>query len=161
MLHQYELRYLTARQEVLRTRHMQAEPHMAQVRQVEEFTDSGYASGPAVKHPTVAESETRKFRSDRILEAPGHATRTGLQDDDIQTIYSEVSTVFGERIDRYVSEFAGELYRRSCHDNEGIDLQTISELIPDILRELALRIGYKAPTQLHCDVMYFVHRFRR
>jgi hypothetical protein len=116
-----------------------------QKRRTEQFTDSGYASAPAGK----------------IISQPPTQTPLDTQDDTSQTAYTDVSVVFGGTMDQCVSEFADELYRSLCTSSHASGLGGITNLISDLLKEFAIRIGYLAPSKGHCDLMYFVHKFRR
>ncbi|KAI0174583.1 hypothetical protein BJ166DRAFT_493098 [Pestalotiopsis sp. NC0098] len=40
-------------------------------------------------------------------------------------------------------------------------LEELCTTLPELLRSFALRIGYKAPSQMHYDVMAFVYNNRR
>ncbi|KAH8649156.1 hypothetical protein BX600DRAFT_110761 [Xylariales sp. PMI_506] len=45
-----------------------------------------------------------------------------------------------------------------------MDAQTVESLVnilPGLIETVALKIGYKAPSQMHRDVMYFLHKYSR
>lgn len=131
------------------------------VRQSEEFTDSGYASRPPQKIPARTELLPAEHVPEPKGQPAGQPARPTLQDNDARSVYTDVSAMLGNDVDLYLAEFANQLYRDVCKGFDGSSLTEISNVLPDVLKEFAIRIGYQAPSALHCDIMYFVHRFRR
>lgn len=91
----------------------------------------------------------------------------GLDDpaiDDSATEYSDLSSTTFSRKQLYIQELAKDLYNKISF--QAVDLGQdhrvdISATLPRLLKAFALRIGYCATTQMHRDVMAFVHRHRR
>ncbi|RSL81851.1 hypothetical protein CEP52_017103 [Fusarium oligoseptatum] len=101
-------------------------------------TDSEYASAPAMG----SEFGRLSKGSDQVAT---QSTQNPAEQDisDTATEYSEVSTTANSRKQTYVQT------------------QTrISEILPELLKAFALKVGYDGPTQMHRDVMAFVHRHR-
>ncbi|EGX53749.1 hypothetical protein AOL_s00004g408 [Orbilia oligospora ATCC 24927] len=123
-------------------------------------TDSGYASmthydcgEPETTEPNVYECLSTSIVSLSIEDA--------LDFDDTETVYSDTSSVATSTKQLYISELADALFREACPDqpcNEA--LERISRDLPDLLKAFALKIGCNAPSQMHRDVMFFVHKNR-
>ncbi|KAI0146412.1 hypothetical protein GGR57DRAFT_506471 [Xylariaceae sp. FL1272] len=80
---------------------------------------------------------------------------------DAATEYTDASSVATWRKESYISDFADDLFGKIQEMKpDEHELDRISELLPDLLRGFALRLGYNAPTRMHSDVMYFVHKYR-
>ncbi|KAF5985426.1 nucleoside phosphorylase [Fusarium bulbicola] len=120
------------------------------------FTDSAYASASLINGnnkntndgPAVGES----------LQGPEH-----LVIDDSATEYSDVSCTTFSRKQLYIQELAKDLHEKVgfCAADLSKDHRVdISATLPCLLKAFALKIGYCATTQMHRDVMAFVHRHR-
>lgn len=74
------------------------------------------------------------------------------------SIYSEFSTQ-----DRgYICQMASDLFGSvRSYESNGPTLKRISERIPDLLKAFALKVGYRAETQMHRDIAYFIRRYRK
>lgn len=81
---------------------------------------------------------------------------------EVRSVYSYASSISNEKKERFISELAEEFanvvqpYRpdeQSWH--------RISQLLPELLRGFAFRFGHNAPSQMHRDVMMFIHKQRR
>ncbi|RKL41643.1 hypothetical protein BFJ72_g5535 [Fusarium proliferatum] len=119
------------------------------------FTDSAYASASLI--------DNNKNTND------GQAVDESLQGlddptiDDSATIYSDVSRTTFYKEQLYIQELAKDLYNKISF--QAVDLGQdhrvdISATLPRLLKAFALKIGYCATTQMHRDVMAFVHRHR-
>ncbi|KAI1259985.1 hypothetical protein F5Y18DRAFT_406994 [Xylariaceae sp. FL1019] len=108
-------------------------------------TDSGYASlGQGLSG---------------VTRAAHHGTAT--DSDDAATEYTDASSVATWRKENYVSGFADDLFAKIQETKpDKHELDRISELLPDLLKTFALRLGYNAPTKMHSEVMYFTHKYR-
>ncbi|KAF3237705.1 hypothetical protein TWF192_010814 [Orbilia oligospora] len=123
-------------------------------------TDSGYASmmhydcgEPETTGPNVYECLSTSIVSLSIEDAP--------ELDDSETVYSETSSVATSTKQLYISELADALFREACPDQPCDEaLERISRDLPDLLKAFALKIGCNAPSQMHRDVMFFVHKNR-
>ena len=62
----------------------------------------------------------------------------------------------------YVSGLSIDLYNfAQSLDPEVERLEALCQALPELLRSFALKIGYKAPSQMHYDVMVFIYNNRR
>ncbi|KAH8697125.1 hypothetical protein BGW36DRAFT_296399 [Talaromyces proteolyticus] len=138
----------------------------------EVYTDSGYASNitralkPLQIHTQV--HQTEKIAADYMgmgsdstppshnesLEQPG-------QNDEVESIYSDVSSIPFLRKAGYISELADELAQviQPYQPNDDI-LQRIFEVLPELLKAFALSFGQRLSTTMQRDVMVFIHRYR-
>lgn len=78
--------------------------------------------------------------------------------DDSRTVYSDFSDISESEVDNYVSALANDLFSKLPPDSA--TLNRVAAILVDRLREFALRLGYQAPSQMHRDVMWFIHRYR-
>ncbi|KAF5623612.1 nucleoside phosphorylase [Fusarium sp. NRRL 25303] len=121
------------------------------------FTDSAYASASLMDN-------NNKNTNDRPAV---HESLQGLDDptiDDAATEYSDVPSTTFSRRQLYIQEPAKDLYNKISF--QAVDLGQdhrvdISATLPRLLKAFALKIRYCATTQVHRDVMAFVHRHRR
>lgn len=121
------------------------------------FTDSAYASA------SFTDRSGKNPYDDKAAEE-SLSGQDGYAADDSATEYSDVSSTTFSRKRLYISELATDLYNRvsSASSNTGQLTQVnISDTLPSLLKAFALKIGYCATSQMHRDVMAFVHRHRR
>lgn len=121
------------------------------------YTDSGYASAPT----TGTKVDSLRTHGD---QAVAQFTREPVEQDvdDTATEYSNVSSTTFSRQKHYIRELADDLFSKIGSLNADEKTQTgFSEILPELLKAFALKVGHDAPTQLHRDVMAFVHRHRR
>ncbi|CAG9990680.1 unnamed protein product [Clonostachys byssicola] len=120
-------------------------------------TDSGYASAPGM------ESEINKSENHGDQAATQSMQERTEQDvSDTATEYSNTSSAMFSRQQTYIWELADDLFRRIGSLNADEKTQgKVSAILPELLKAFALKIGHDAPTQMHRDVMAFVHRHRR
>ncbi|KAK5213936.1 hypothetical protein LTR41_000128 [Exophiala xenobiotica] len=91
-----------------------------------------------------------------------HGSLGPVESDDALTEYSDASSIADTKRNAYICELADDLYGKV-----DIGAQTrnrvnqICEDLPSLLKVFALRIGHGGSTQMHRDVMYFVHRHHR
>ena len=86
----------------------------------------------------------------------------GLELDDNRRIYSDASSRANLKSQSYIHELVDELRGVICARNP--DHQTLIEIlksIPELLKEFALKFGHNAPSQMHRDIMVFVHKNRK
>jgi hypothetical protein len=78
------------------------------------------------------------------------------------TVYSETSHFSDPNFERYVAEVADALYSKVASQQPNAQtLRRICRILPGLLKAFALKIGYCAPTSMHWDVMFFIHKYRR
>ncbi|CAG9982607.1 unnamed protein product [Clonostachys byssicola] len=120
-------------------------------RAIEAPTDSGYGS-------QLATGVQKSFIQHHAVDAQ-YEPDVGF--DDTATEYSDTSSVATWKKESYIEEFVDDLVagvRELQPDEE--TLNRISALLPDLLKAFALRVGYNAPSRMHRDVMYFIHKYR-
>jgi hypothetical protein len=85
-----------------------------------------------------------------------------LEWDDVRTVYSDTSSLPAFEKENYVSELADDLFSKVHSEQlDGQTMERISGILPGLLKAFALKVGHNAATQMHRDVMFFVHKYRR
>lgn len=80
---------------------------------------------------------------------------------DTKTVYSDNSSLSESRNENYISEMANGLFSKILFEEVDKEvIKRIFEILPKMLQSFALKLGHDAP-QIHRDVMFFVHRYRR
>ncbi|KAK6526081.1 hypothetical protein TWF281_011119 [Arthrobotrys megalospora] len=126
-----------------------------------EATDSGYASMAHQRHEQQRTHDKSEICERTSMAGPSPAVEDVLDFDDTQTVYSDASSVTTLAKENYISELADALFRNLCADQlDGKTLERISAALPDLLKAFALKVGHDAPSQMHRDVMFFVHKNR-
>ncbi|EGX54367.1 hypothetical protein AOL_s00004g16 [Orbilia oligospora ATCC 24927] len=92
-------------------------------------------------------------------------TTADLDTDDVETVYSETSSFATSEKENYISELAAVLFHEirellRSDNSETAIWERISIALPELLKAFALKVGYKAPSQMHRDIMFFVHKNR-
>lgn len=59
----------------------------------------------------------------------------------------------------YVSELVADLLSKLPPDPT--TLSKVADILADRLNGFAVRVGYRAPSQMHIDVMVFIHKHRQ
>jgi hypothetical protein len=142
-------------------------------------TDSGYASTRQGKseHARSLEVEHWRQRTEEVQSRPStdeaypssrnepseyEQDLNDSESDDIRTIYSDASSLPPLEKESYISELADGLFSTVHSLQPGVQIMDrISRALPELLKAFAFRIGHNAPTQMHRDVMVFVHKNRR
>jgi hypothetical protein len=141
-------------------------------------SDSGYASLTQTKleylENVQATTHMEAAQSVHLGPAPteGHHDTNFLfenahdvplnEDDDTHTLYSDTSSVALVTKKVYLSELADNLFGKV--NSKLLDDSTMERIcsgLPKLLKSFALKIGHDAPSQMHRDVMYFVHKYRQ
>jgi hypothetical protein len=123
--------------------------------QTRTITDSGYASASNGKnHPAQNTNPT----STRLELTTQDSTGTS----DARTVYSDASSIPSVMRECYLSDLAESMIAglRSRGLAEP-DMEKASSILPDLLQAFALKVGHDAPSQMHRDVMVFIHKNRR
>jgi len=113
-------------------------------------TDSGY--GSAI-HGKSGQPSGLEMQGDygQIPEA-----------DETRTLYSDASSIAPGNAEYYVYLLADELFNAARSVQPDIRIaERVSDILPELLRAFALRIGHNASDQKHRDVMVYVHKYRR
>ncbi|KAI1271476.1 hypothetical protein F5Y07DRAFT_382883 [Xylaria sp. FL0933] len=107
-------------------------------------SDSGYAT---LSHDSWA--QVNKLEHDN------------RSDDDVKTVYTEVSGHLDVRTESYVETFADELFTKIGGKQLSAEMvQKISDSLPTLLKTLALTIGSQNKTKAQRDLMVFIHKQR-
>lgn len=86
------------------------------------------------------------------------STVDGLNDVEDEVLYADVPHTSTEP---YIMRLARELH--DCvlpSHTEGLGMDSLLEMFPDLLRDFALRIGAEHSAQINRDAMYFIHKYR-
>lgn len=124
------------------------------------FTDSGYASGPT-------EAATAVGPSYQPLQVPGDpddsniAAQRSIIDVDAKTLYSAATSLDPVCSRRYIQELSQDLYRNLQAQPTPPDWSSISQVLPDLIKTFATKIGQGGDSPVHLNIMYFIHRRHR
>ncbi len=138
------------------------------------FSDSGYGT---VSHCSRQIAQLAVFSNANLVDANNspssqaqisqkpdaqYDTNESLDAiDDSATVYSDAGSLSDFKVNNYVSVLAEDLVKR-------LDLKVLNDhaverlatTLPGLLKALALKFGSE-PTQMHRDVMYFIHKHRQ
>lgn len=84
-------------------------------------------------------------------------------EDDTKTVYSDTSSLSTSAVDKYAQALADDIGQKLSTMSTALtyqELGRISTVMPELLRALALNIGFQAASQMHRDVMVFIHKHR-
>ncbi|EPS43844.1 hypothetical protein H072_2168 [Dactylellina haptotyla CBS 200.50] len=113
-------------------------------------TDSGYASIELEKSMGVKSMTEAPLMMDAIVDSV-----------DSKTVYSDTSTTSTLTKESYISELADALFHEVFNEQiEGQIMDGIIECLPELLQSFALKLGFNASSQMHRDVMVFIHKNR-
>ncbi|KAI0414540.1 hypothetical protein F5X98DRAFT_244308 [Xylaria grammica] len=108
-------------------------------------SDSGYA--------TVSYGSRSRLSQSR--------PKSDSEDDDVQTVYTEVAGHSDMRTESYVDTFADDLFTKIGGKQLSVQMiERLSSSLPPLLKALALNIGYQNQTQAQRDMMVFIHKQR-
>jgi serine/threonine protein kinase len=142
-------------------------------------TDSGYASAMHDKfeHTQNARAEDCVKSNEDVQSRPPTdeeyvpTTNTtyecaqnpkDIESDDVRTVYSDTLSLSDMKNESYISQFAYDLFSKVRSEQaDGQTMERIFGVLPDLLKAFAYKVGHNAPTQMHLDVMFFVHKYRR
>ena len=135
------------------------------------FTDSGYGSHAGTNLAAKVQNvQAELSRLDSSLTAQEVDQSHKLENehreyelcDGGQSVYSEGSVVPAATKESYIELLADDLAKKICRDlRNAEDLEMIYNFLPRMLQEFALSFGGYHATQVHRDIMVFVHRYRR
>ncbi len=127
-------------------------------------SDSNWRNKGLIKsHHDILSSE---YRAGRDRTYPEVDFRSALvkneQEDDANTAYSNASSILESVVQRYASALAESVCERLQvgPDDANQAAARLALALPRLLKALALTIGHDAPSQMHCHVMYLIHRHR-
>ncbi|KAI1774056.1 hypothetical protein F4818DRAFT_91341 [Hypoxylon cercidicola] len=122
------------------------------------FSDSGYASMP--RQP-LGQNCPKQGQAN----PHEHISNEHNDDEDVKTVYTDVSGPSDMWMESYIFILAEDIRTEILKKTgaERLDDQTVerlSSILPELLKALALKFGYEAPSQTFRDVMVFIHRHR-
>jgi hypothetical protein len=107
----------------------------------------------------VVSSPYNSVRTDQQLD--NHSRLTVSDTSDTATVYSDAMSLSDSKTDSYVSGLAEDLFKRFDPKVSNAQIiETLSTALPGLLKALALKFGYEAPSQMHRDAMFFIHKHR-
>ncbi|KAK6535580.1 hypothetical protein TWF694_002035 [Orbilia ellipsospora] len=81
--------------------------------------------------------------------------------EDVETVYSEASSIATLPKKLYIAEFADALFDGvPVEQPDSSVLTKISMVLPELLKSFALKLGYNTTSQMHRDAMFFAHKNR-
>ncbi|RYP19648.1 hypothetical protein DL765_003241 [Monosporascus sp. GIB2] len=162
----------TKKVEVERKQNLQTDDHSLNIEAVQPGppTDSGYASATHDKYGHTQSTGDVEFRPpiDGVHASAMNNTfevaynQQDSKSDDVGTVYSDASSLPALAAEEsYISELADDLFKRVCSgQSDGQVMEKISGILPKLLKAFALKVGHNALSQMHRDIMYFVHKHR-
>ncbi|KAI1745785.1 hypothetical protein F4680DRAFT_403240 [Xylaria scruposa] len=127
--------------------------HESTITALEAPTDSGYASATYTKK--MWQSSPDQLRIQNVQDPPDN------DNEDMATVYSDTSSLASSWKENYILELADDLYDNVSFWNLDFNVKgKIATVLPDLLRDFAFKIGHNAETQMHRDVMVYVHKNR-
>jgi hypothetical protein len=79
-----------------------------------------------------------------------------------QTEYPDDLSISIERLDGRINDFVTEPFDRIGKEALESDVfQSVVALLPDLLKQYALKVGYEAESQAHRDMMFLVYKYQR
>lgn len=128
--------------------------------QIGPFSDSGYASAPDNLLHHIHNTLDDGFEHNTISGSPER--HEDVDPSEWRTVYSATSSVSSSRQEGYISELTDDLLGRIR--SEDLDEKIIERMIralPRLLKAFALKFGFNAESQMHRDVMFFTHIWRK
>ncbi|KAH6971155.1 hypothetical protein BKA56DRAFT_678283 [Ilyonectria sp. MPI-CAGE-AT-0026] len=128
------------------------------------YPQSAASIGPSmVYQPPPTASDYASFRNSfrEKYESDVEPTATWNEKDaDAFTEHTHTPSVATWKRASYISDFADDLFRsiKDLQPDEQ-EIERISALLPHLLMHFALRLGFKAATAKHRDVMQFVYEY--
>ncbi|KAI9764589.1 MAG: hypothetical protein M1840_008318 [Geoglossum simile] len=141
-------------------------------------TDSGYASTMHNKFEHVQNTQTEdhaQISGDvqsrppvdegfvSIINEPYECAQNPEDQelDDNRTDYSDASSLPPLEGEGYISGLADDLFSKARSEQPDSQImERIFGVLPELLKAFALKVGHPAPTQMHRDVMFFIHKYR-
>ena len=135
-------------------------PHISRSDICVPFTDSGYASVLFAAKTAVAQSR-HQLQVSGNAEGSSTETQSGIVDEDSKTLYSAATSLDPVCSRRYIQELSQDLYRSLQVQLDQPGWLSISQVMPDLVKAFAEKIGQEGHSQVHLDIMYFIHKRHR
>ncbi|KAI5923380.1 hypothetical protein F4810DRAFT_668607 [Camillea tinctor] len=134
----------------------------------EVFSDSGYGSGGGDLLKIQDQRKSNHLQSIR----GSHELASGLNYNPTErdtgeehtvagTVYSDTESLRNPRMKDYVSEFAEELCSAIPREFDAQDIAKLSQSLPNLLKDFAIKLGNEGDTPIHKLLMYFVHQYHK
>ncbi|OGM48282.1 hypothetical protein ABOM_002156 [Aspergillus bombycis] len=134
-------------------------------------TGSGYASTTHKKvsrpegYPEYVHDVERIVPGEEGLSLPSTAASRrnseGDHGDDNESIYTVGPGIFPSHHQIYISELVDDLFSKvRCNQAAQRFPERINGILLRLLKAFAIRFGQSDPTQVHRDIMVFIHRYR-
>lgn len=138
----------------------------------ETVVDSGYGTtsnvskdrynNGALFHASMEDSTNLPERASFRRENEDRVEENTAYCDDMDTVYTDRNMVDEITADSHILRLAQDLFQQIKADsltNSMVDAATIK--LPELLQAFAVNLGYKSLTQMHRDVMAFIHMNRK
>ncbi|KAK3991528.1 hypothetical protein QBC44DRAFT_236762 [Cladorrhinum sp. PSN332] len=136
-------------------------------------SDSGYGGTTSVQGsrfhaelpplPSASNSETASDDGSNLqhTDQSPDANVAKSDEDDQMTVYSDASVFSTRTSEGYISAFVNDIFNRLGNDvSDPQVIERLSSHLPRLIKGLALKIGFQAPSQMHREVMVFLHKHR-
>ncbi|KAL6409982.1 Homeobox protein HOY1 [Ilyonectria robusta] len=120
------------------------------------FTDSGYASARNLNRCSLTKPLSEL--EDTPTSTASLSATNGIDNDDTDTLYSAGTTVAPGKVQTYLAEICGDIYRKL---SDCVDVNTwtvVSKALPDLVKAFAVKLGNDSNAQVSRDIMYFIHK---
>lgn len=127
-------------------------------------TQQSFSSSRDYQDRLTEATEYSDVKTGSGIAQPQISQQGGLGLYDTRTEYSasELSKVPTPHDERYITDLAKDLYDSiKYHSPDSEKLRHICDVLPNLLRAFAVKVGYSTRTQTPRDVSYFVHKYRR
>ncbi|KAI1390202.1 uncharacterized protein F4822DRAFT_428544 [Hypoxylon trugodes] len=125
-------------------------------------SDSGYATASC--RSNAALNHQLGLPNQKLINQPQGSPLEFIQhdDDDVQTVYTEISNISEVKRGSYITTLADDLFNEiGAKEMDEETIEKLSSTLPTLLKALALNFGYRASSsQMHHDVMVFVYKYR-
>ncbi|KAL2824352.1 hypothetical protein BDW59DRAFT_162455 [Aspergillus cavernicola] len=133
---------------------------------IRSITSTEYATTSDDASDSVSAHHVRTGDKDTPIQSEfpsdsGYASAGQNKVEQARTVYSDASSRSTLEKESYISELAEDLFVKALSSQfDAQSLERISEVLPELLKAFALKVGHNAPSQMHRDVMYFIHKNR-
>lgn len=120
------------------------------------FTDSGYASVPAIKyHPSDRDHEDNKPGADRFSP---QSPLDQKDEDETKTIYSSATTVTPGIARGSISYVCDDIYNSLRQEVDAGGYKSLAGSLPGYLSAFAIKLGADTSHDMNQRIMHFVHK---
>ncbi|PVH82276.1 hypothetical protein DL98DRAFT_415128 [Cadophora sp. DSE1049] len=129
------------------------------------FTDSGYGSKhvPSIKPALGTQSPYPKILEETSEYADGTVVGDSAVEhhSETKTQFSDTSSLQDPNSKSHILELAGELYAAFPPNFDSRALRQISDTLPSLLKEFAVRLACNGASSSHGKLKYFIYRYYR